>query len=307
MSAFGTIVIGVPTAGRSETLDRLLGVLAAGYGARSDVRLLVVDNSQARAARRAYERYAGPFEQRASYVHEPKPGYASVRNAMMRNLGDAGAIAMIDDDEVPTPGWLDNLLDVQLRTGADIVAGRVVRMFPPDAPCWYAESGVFDLEVPRFAEAAQMPTCASHNTLVLARVFARVPEGFDARFNRTGGEDTHFFRVARTRGCSIVWTESAVVHEIRAAERFSRSWIFRRAARAGNSRALIDLELAPGIRTRITRSAKMAAAFGVGVLGAAFAGLRRDRVRGLRALHRLGLAYGMARAFLSSESLGGSG
>jgi succinoglycan biosynthesis protein ExoM len=301
VTAPSTTVIGVPTGGNLPNLRRLLSTLADEYGRRHDVRLLLVDNSEAGMAQELYEACAPVFEDRATYVHEPNRGYANVRNALIRNMGDAYAIAMIDDDELPARGWLDSLMAAQARTGTDIVAGSVVREFPPDAPREYVRSGVFDLEVVDRPEGAIMPWCASHNTLVLARVFERVPEGFNPKFNTMGGEDTHFFMLARRRGCTISWTRTAVVHETLSPDRFTRRWVFQRAVLAGNSRAICELELVPGPSIRLTRAAKTIGLCGIGLASAAVAGLRRDRTLRLRALHRLGLAWGMVLAVKSRD------
>lgn len=295
-SSFVTL-IAIPAGGQPTGLQRLLSAIAVEYGQRDDVRLLIADNSPDGSARAVFDQWSGSFGERASYVYEPERGYSSVRNAIIKHAGDADGIAMIDDDEIPAPGWLDSLRLAQQRSGADIVAGPVISEFPPNAPSWYASSGVFELEAPELAEGADMPWCASNNTLVLARVFELVPEGFDPKFNRTGGTDTNFFMRARLRGCRIVWTRAAVVHEFVPPIRLTRRWIFRRAVRAGNSRALIEFELVGGVRTRVVRAAKAFALtwFGLGLT--AVACLRRDKELRLRALHRLGLAYGMAIAF----------
>jgi succinoglycan biosynthesis protein ExoM len=143
--------------------------------------------------------------------------------------------------------------------------------------------------------------CASNNTLMLASVLQHVPEGFDPRFNSTGGTDSHYFMRAQIQGCKIAWTHKAVVHEFLPQNRFSRRWIFRRATRVGNSRALIEFELVGGTKIRIARAAKAIGLCGLGLSIGLAACLRRDNALGLRALHRLGLAYGMALAFKSSK------
>jgi succinoglycan biosynthesis protein ExoM len=294
-------LIAVPAGGNPADLERLLKALASDYGLREDVRLLVADNTADGSARMVFDACSISFGGRAHYVHEPRRGYSSVRNAVISNVGEVDAIAMIDDDEVPAPDWLDSLLAARERWGADVVAGPVISEFPPSVPAWYASSGVFDLEAPEFAEGGEMRWCASNNTLVLAKVLQRVPEGFDPKFDQTGGTDTNFFMRARLRGCKIVWTKTAVVHEFLPTSRLTRRWIFRRATRAGNSRAVIEFELAGGAKTRFMRAAKAIGLGAFGIGSALAAGLRRNRALGLRAMHRLGLAYGMALAFKSDQ------
>jgi succinoglycan biosynthesis protein ExoM len=301
MSASLVTLIAVPAGGKTVDLERLLRALASDYGPREDVRLLVADNSADGSARMVFDACSIGFGGRARYVHEPRRGYSSVRNAVIGSVGDVDAIAMIDDDELPAPGWLDNLLAARERWGADVVAGPVISEFPPGVPAWYASSGVFDLEAPEFPEGGEMRWCASNNTLVLAEVFQRVPEGFDPKFDQTGGTDTDFFMRAQLRGCKIVWTHTAIVHEFLPSSRFTRRWIFRRATRAGNSRAVIEFELVGGVKTRVMRAVKALGLCGLGLGSTIVAWLRSDRALALRALHRLGLAYGMALAFKSSD------
>ncbi|HXA53369.1 MAG TPA: glycosyltransferase family 2 protein [Solirubrobacteraceae bacterium] len=294
----GKIMIGIATGGRPEELRRLLTALATDYGSRSDVWLLVADNDEHASSRAVFEECGAPFDERRAYVHEPKRGYAAARNAVIRNVDGAQALALIDDDEVPEPGWLNNLLAAQHRTGADVVAGPVISVFPPQVPDWYETSGVFAMESPDFPEGHEMPWCATNNTLVMPRVLEAIPEGFDDRFNPMSGEDSHFFLLARRRGCRLVWTQTAVVREYLQPTRFNRGWIFKRATRSGNTRALIELQLIGGARTAVARIVKALGLLAFGFASAAGAGMRRDRALGLRAIHRIGLGYGMVLAFL---------
>jgi succinoglycan biosynthesis protein ExoM len=294
-------VIAIPTAGRQAGLRRLLSALAAAYGSREDVHLLVVDNDAAASSRSIFDEWSARFGDRSMYVVEPVRGYASVRNAVLANAGDVAAIAMIDDDEIPTAGWLDELLAAQRRTRADVVAGPVLFEFPADAPGWFQKSGVFDIESPTLPEGAEMKWCASNNTLLRVDAARRVPGGFDPKFNAMSGEDSHYFLRAHLRGCKIVWTNAAVVREVVPASRLNRSWILKRAIRAGNTRALIELELirSPGIV--LVRFLKAAGLLAIGAGYACAALLLRDRALGLRAINRVGRAYGMFLAFRSLE------
>lgn len=297
-------VIAVATAGRPDDLTRLLGVLAEAYGAREDVELLLVDNDSMASSRPIFDEWTTSFGDRARYVVEPVRGYASARNAVLANVGDVTAIAMIDDDEVPMAGWLDQLLAVQRRTHADVVFGPVLSEFPADAPARFRQSRVFSLEVPALTEGAEMRWCASNNTLLRVEAARRVAGGFDARFNAMGGEDTHFFFRAHLAGSKIVWTNTAAVREMLPASRLDRAWIFRRAVRSGNNHALIELELSQRRGVAPARFIKAAGllAFGIGCAGASV--VRRDPALGLRALYRVGLAYGMLLAFISREPWG---
>ncbi len=297
----GKTVIGIATGGRHEELRRLLDALAADYGYREDVYLLVVDNSADAGSRSVFDECSVGFGERCLYVHEPKRGYAAARNAVIRNVDGARALALIDDDEVPESGWLDSLLEAQRRTGADVVAGPVISIYPPGVPDWYEKSGVFTMEAPDFPEGHEMPWCATNNTLITPRVLEAVPEGFDDRFNTMSGEDSHFFLLARLRGCRLVWTRTAVVREYLQLARFNRRWIFKRAMRSGNTRALIERQLIGGARITLVRGFKAAGLLVLGSASAIVAAVRRDRALSLRAIHRIGLGCGMVLAFVFSD------
>jgi succinoglycan biosynthesis protein ExoM len=295
------ILIAVVTAHRERELERLLITLSSDYGSRPNVALLVVDNSPDRGSYPVFQQCTHSFGARASYAHEPQRGYSSARNAVLC-LAGAVDIAMIDDDEVPGPGWLDGLLEARERSGANVVAGPVVTVLPEGAPDWYRASGVFTLEAPDYPEGTDMPFCAANNTLVSATALALVPEGFDPRFDIHGGEDSYYFFQARLRGAHIAWTRSAPVYEHVTRDRLRVGWIFRRAARTGHTRAMIEMETGWVVRARARRTAKATGLVGLALVNAVGAVIRRDRGLGLRAVHRVGLAYGMWRALLGSAS-----
>lgn len=257
-----------------------------------------MDNDARGSSRSVFDSYASRFAGGSRYVLEPQRGYSNARNAVLRNIGEADHVVFIDDDEVPTRGWLDHLRDVQTRTGAEVVVGPVISEFPVGAPPWFEESGVFGAEAPDLEEGAAMPWCATNNTLVTRSVLDRVPEGFDPRFNSMSGEDTYFFLSAHVRGSRILWTRGAPVLEYLPHSRLSRQWILRRAMRSGNTRALAERELLGGFRIVAFRFAKVAALLTMGLFGLALAASRGDRARRLRAVHQIGLAVGMILAYV---------
>ncbi len=303
-SGSGT-VIAVPAGGSLSNIRRLLATISDDYGDREGVALLVADNTPDGSSEVAFDEFAAKFRGGARYVREPSRGYSNVRNSILENLGDAAFVAMIDDDEFPSPGWLDNLLAAQARSGADVVAGPVVTDFPDDAPRTFAESRVFDIERPDLPEGAEMRWCASNNTLARTSALGKVEGGFDARLNETGGTDTDFFSRARLAGCRIVWTRSAVVHEPVPRKRLTRRWIFRRAARAGNTRALSEFRYSSSLGTAMsTRALKASALMIYGIWWALISLARNDRAGSLKALYRIGQSYGMAVAFVDRRPLG---
>ncbi len=64
-------------------------------------------------------------------------GLASIRNALLAAAledPDVTHVAMIDDDEWPEPQWIAALLEMQQKTGADIVGGPVFSAFACTRP-----------------------------------------------------------------------------------------------------------------------------------------------------------------------------
>jgi succinoglycan biosynthesis protein ExoM len=278
--------IAIATRRRPESLCRLLQVLAREYGQRKSVSLVVIDNDPLGTSREVVEAVRTRFLGSVIYRVEPREGYATVRNAAVAAAADVEYVAFIDDDEVPESGWLDSLHDAQQRFDADVVAGAVVTDFPPGTPAWFQRSKVMNSEQPKLDTGASMMWCATSNTLVTSSVFEHIPEGFDSRFDVTGGEDTHFFSRAQVAGFRIVWTNEARVRELIPLKRTRISWILRRAARTGNNKALIATEVLRSPQIIAVRAIKAAAMLLVGISTIA-AGLgRRDRALALRGLQR---------------------
>jgi glycosyltransferase involved in cell wall biosynthesis len=290
--------VAIATRRRPEALDRLLRVLATEYGPQKSISLVVIDNDPLGSSRKVVEELRARFVGPVIYRVEPQEGFASVRNASVAAAAGVEYVVFIDDDEVPEPGWLNQLHDARQRFGADVVAGVTIAEFPPGTPGWFRKSGVMSSEQPKLETGASMMWCATGNTLVAYSVFESIPEWFDVRFDATGGEDTHFFSRAHTAGFRIIWTNDARVRELIPLQRTKTSWILRRAARTGNNKALIAIEVLRSPQVIAVRMVKAAAML---VIGASLTGLgvcRRDRGLALRGLQRCAEGAGTILGFL---------
>ncbi|HEY6759192.1 MAG TPA: glycosyltransferase family 2 protein [Baekduia sp.] len=276
------VIIAVVTRQRPLELRRLLVALEELYGSREDVRLLVVENEAQTSVTGIIAEAAPTLSRRTTHALEATPGYSAVRNAALRRMGDADALVFIDDDEVPEPGWLDALVEAQRQLGADVVAGPVVPVLPEDAGADVVASGVFAADQPDLAEGVEMRWCASNNTLVTARAVRLVPEGFDPRFNRSGGEDSHFFSLVTVRGGTIRWTRAATVREFITSDRLSARWVWRRAWRSGRTRAEVELTHFPSAMSVATRAAKASGQVVIGSVRFAVGKVIRERGQALR-------------------------
>lgn len=267
--------------------DRLAELLAALRCLRSDgtfeVRLVVIDNDPSGSARRVVDDAANTPPWPRAYVVEPRRGLASARNAALSVAGDADAVVFIDDDEIPEPGWLCELVEVQRASGADVVGGPVIPVFDEDPPLWVVGSGAFSPR--RFPSGSYLEWANTGNVLITAGVF-RSLDGirFDRRFDLSGGEDTHFFLRASRAGRTIVWADSAVIHERVPRDRLRLRWILRRSYRRGNtlSLCLLDLDPRPVRLFRRAVHAMLRISFGVVLVLSAPCRTRADAVRGAR-------------------------
>jgi succinoglycan biosynthesis protein ExoM len=237
------ICVAVPTFRRPELLTRLLdGVWGLIPPPGCAVEVLVMDNDPAESARALVTERAPQFPFPLAYALVAEPGLACVRNFA---LGSARArfdfLAMIDDDEVPQPQWLAELMRVQQSSGADGVIGPVPRIIPDDAPRWLRRGKFYDL--PIYADQSPMKDGYSGNCLLRVSSIERMGVAFDTAFNFAGGEDLVFFREWLGRGARLTYAAHAVAEESLGVERLSAAYILKLNFRRGNTLSLCDRRL----------------------------------------------------------------
>ena len=123
------IAVVVPTLRRPDSLRRaLLSILAQDGAAELAREIVVADNSpEGSAAETVDSLRGGPLP--LTYVHAPRPGVATARNAALQAT-DAPLIAWLDDDEEARPGWLRSLQAAQAMFDADVVFGPIRGRIP---------------------------------------------------------------------------------------------------------------------------------------------------------------------------------
>ena len=195
----------VPTVGR-ESLVRLLDALASGSAAVPG-RVLVVDNRRDRG-RPLFPRAPSGVEV------EVLPGRAA-GPAAARNLGwrraRAGWVAFLDDDVVPGPTWVADLLLDLAGLPPEVAAsqGRIEVPMPTRRRPTDWERNVRGLETARWATADM-----AYRRDVLAEV-----GGFDERFPRAYREDADLGLRVVGAGYRIVRGRRMVTHPVRPAGR----------------------------------------------------------------------------------------
>jgi hypothetical protein len=188
------------------------------------------------------------------YEVEPIRGIARARNRAVRcALDRAEFVAFLDDDEVPEPLWLDELLSVQRIHDADVVTGPALRCISGGAPRWLKD--VKFLQARSFPTGHRLTFAYTNNVLVRAQVFRSMESLFPEHLGLSGGEDVHFFQRVHAAGYTIVWADRAVVREWVPANRLTAKGVFLRACSTANAQGMLDLETgrAPAIRVELLR------------------------------------------------------
>jgi GT2 family glycosyltransferase len=218
------------------------------------VEVLVVDNDPDGPA--AIGSLASSFRWPLIGLREKRRGISYARNAAVREARGRNAdfLAFIDDDEVPDPGWLEELVRVLRAEDADVVTGPVLPRFEVEPPAWILRGKFFDR--PRYPTGTPLPYARTGNSLVRCSVLDEFPGPFNEDMALSGGSDQELFLRVSRAGYKIVWADDAKVDEWNPASRVSGGWILRRAFRWGNTRASLEPGLHPSFRRAVRGLAK---------------------------------------------------
>ncbi len=236
------VVVCACTCRRPEGLRNLLAGLDSQEFtacAQPQISILIADNEVSKLN----EQICQQFRQHSSlplvYVPVHEQGISHARNACLDSLPpDTDFLAFIDDDEIPVPGWLQALLQVQQKTGSDVVYGPVLPVFCDAAPHWIRDSDFF--AKPRQADMLhneqEIAFAATCNCLMKAKIIHDTLIRFDPAFAFSGGEDKLFFRQIKAAGYHIAWAKHAMVRETVPPQRACLNYLLREAFRLGNVR-----------------------------------------------------------------------
>lgn len=221
----------VPSFNRAAWLGEALDSLVTqSVRERLDLEVIVVDNASTDDTAAVVGKIAGAtMPVRVRYEYESTPGDGAARN---RGLAAAShdLLAFFDDDQIASPSWLDELLDVAQRSGAALVGGSVGLLL--DEPERFGPVTRRDMLREAFPYERMQPyrqdllpgTC---NLLVHRSVFDDVGL-FDESLN--GGSDFDFLRRARDRGYEPWYAPDALVNH-RVGQYRRTSEYFRRESR----------------------------------------------------------------------------
>lgn len=207
------ICLGVCTYGRPLMLTKCLASLQAmDTPAGCELDIVVVDNNPAPVEQGLVGCYRTHAGDPITYVHEPRRGIAQARNAILDFAEEIGAdfIAMLDDDQIVPPDWLEEMVASQQSYDADVVKSAVQYDYPEPLPRWAFPSA----RPPKWRYGARM--AATSGVLFRSSLTYAYP-GLALRFNEefalTSGEDRDFFTRAYLAGAEIVHTPRAISTE----------------------------------------------------------------------------------------------
>lgn len=246
------VAVCIITFKRANGLRRLLeGIGALTFrDERPDICAVVVDNDEAGSGRETCDAIRPKLDCELKYYIEPRRGIPFARNTAVARAGDdADCIAFIDDDEVPDPRWLDELLHVMKEYQADVVAGPVLTHFVREPPEWVIR-GKFYIR-PRRETGQVLDRAFTGNILFRREVLTGMEALFDERMALTGGSDSHFLQRVHRAGFKIVWADDALATEWVPPSRVGAKWVFQRGYRFGTTMAFVYRDLHSVVATTI--------------------------------------------------------
>jgi len=277
----------------AETLASVAALEADGI----DVRVIVSDNDAVPSAQGMVEAIAADFPWPITYLHSPAANICIARNACL-DAAAANYVAFIDDDEVVSPAWLRQLLEVAEETNADVVLGPVRAIYGDGMPGWMVR-GDFHSTAPVVVNGS-IRTGYTCNVLMAWREPIKGLR-FDIRLGKSGGEDTDFFYRLTGLGGTIVQAPEALVYEPVPTERAAMSWLIRRRLRSGQTHGM----LMAGGRAKAVALAGVKAGYCLAMTGlTAFSpvGRRRNLLRAVLHIGVIGGVLGMRQAVLYGQS-----
>jgi GT2 family glycosyltransferase len=270
------VVICIPTFKRPQSLARLLGAIAT-LETHADIAVLVADNDAQIHAGFDLANAMAPgfrFPLRAVIAHQR--GIAQVRNTLIEDAlkGETRFLAMIDDDEWPDTGWIDGFLRAAEETGAGVLQGSILFNHPAQT------------DIVRTSGPADMLQGAGNLLIARAVLETMTQPWFDPVFALGGGEDHDFFVRLRAAGVPMAWADEARCFGDVPETRARLSWMLTRAYSIGNSDMWVLLKHRPGLKSRLTELAKIAAALLLAVPAAVALAATPHRTRPLETLFR---------------------
>ena len=223
-----TIDVCICTFRRKSVSETIASVVKQTYGVEN-IRIIVADNDVTNGAQDSIERIGESLGVRVHYVHAPHENISIARNACV-NAVTAERFAFLDDDEWADPSWLQSLVDVMDRDGADVVFGPVDAVYEASVPAWWSHSGLHNNR-PTILKGGLIVTGYTCNVLIRSESLQGLRFRLD--FGKSGGEDTLFFNDLYRQGGRFAYAPEALVTEGVPIKRMRLRWLMARSFLGG--------------------------------------------------------------------------
>lgn len=243
------IAVCICTCDRASLLARTLQALERTDLSGLDpagVTLVVVDNRPTGAVRRLCGQAAARLPMAVRYVEETRRGIPFARNRAVHAALDLDAdlLAFIDDDDLPRPDWLGQLVRRQRETGADLVFGTWRLPDVLDVPRWLARVDFFaPMQLDKLNRYGLPSWAGTYNVLLTRSLVETLQRGggvFRQEFTLSGGEDTDCFIRAEQAGCRYATAPDSVIVRSWEPGRLTLRGLMRRGFMLGGSRFHVD-------------------------------------------------------------------
>jgi glycosyltransferase involved in cell wall biosynthesis len=231
------LAVGLCTYKRRVSLERTLHhvAIAAQHVDSAPVVIVVDNDGDDPAVEQSVRAFGQQSGLQVCYRVERTPGISAARNAIFDEADRLGVrhMAMLDDDEWPSPQWLAELLKSAREQQAVVVGGPVRPVFPDSAARLRKYSRYWSVDR-QLLHGKPFVFCTC-NFLIDMQAIRETPRPlFDAEFGLSGGGDTVFFRGLFFAGHPMAWSEAAWINEEVPTSRASFKWMRQRRYRTGN-------------------------------------------------------------------------
>lgn len=239
----------VPTHNRSTYLRKALTGLVQQSLENGAYEIIVIDNKSTDETKQlVLEEFREVTNLR--YIYEPNLGLNIARNTGWKN-GRGEFVAYTDDDAIPSPEWLEQMLRVWADAGPNIgcIGGPVEPIWEAPRPDWLGDKMLLSLTIMGAGTARQLDygECLLGANMSFPRHVLEELGGFQEGLDRIGSKllsngEVLFERRLDEQGY-VKWYDPRILvrHHV-PATRLTQSWFARRAYWQGVSDALISAE-----------------------------------------------------------------
>lgn len=237
------VVVTVPTFRRPDQVLATLASIRSQNTARPFAIVLIENDAEAQAGGKAAAPLFESGQLAGLVIVAHERGNCSAYNAgwqtALAQFPHFSYLAVIDDDEVADPDWLEELCKAAESFEAAIVGGPQVPVFPDAASERWATHPVF---APPYAQSGPVKALYSSGNLLVARdvLTAMGPPFLDLRFNFMGGGDSDFLSRSAQAGFRLAWCAEAKLEETVPARRLEADWVRARGLRNGVISTLVE-------------------------------------------------------------------